>query len=368
MLPRILACLILLALAGAAQRQKVVINAETPEGALLQQFGQEQEDAKKIAVAEEFLAKFPQHEGVPWVMGLLQPLYLKTNQLDKAIATGEKLLAGDPDDAEIAHNTLKAAEAKKDADLILQWSNRTSAVARKVAAKPKPSSEDEVEAWKYSVDYARQLDTYTEYALYRAMLENTDPKKKIMLAEALENRNPASQYVPQMAGQLFIAYQQVGNRDRALAIAFKTVATDQTNEDMLLAVADDALQKKDYDRAIKHSERLVALMASKAKPDGVSDDDWRKKKEMTTGVGSWIAGMSYMAKKQFAPADKALRVAIPLVKNNDQMLAAALFNAGLANHSLKRMNDAANFFEQCAKIKSPFQAQAQQNVKAIRGR
>jgi hypothetical protein len=368
MLPRILACLMILAAAATAQRQKVTINAETPEGALLQQFGQEQDDAKKIAVAEEFLAKFPKHEGAPWLMGLLQPLYLKTNQFDKAIALGEKLLAGDPEDAEIAHQTLKAAEAKKDPDLIMQWSERTSAVARKVAAKPKPSAEDEVEAWKYAVDYAKQLDTYTEYALYRAMLENSDPVKKIALAEALEKRNPSSQYVPQMAGQLFIAYQQTNNKERALAIAERTLEREQTNEDMLLAVADNALQVKDYDKAIKHGETLVALMTTKPKPDGVSDSDWQKKKDLTIGVGNWIAGMSYMAKKQFAPADKALRAAIPLVKDNDQMLAAALFNAGLANHSLKRMKDAAAFFEQCAKIKSPFQAQAQQNVKAIRGR
>lgn len=368
MLLRAFAVITLVAAAASAQRQKVTINAETPEGALLQQFGQEQDEAKKIAIAEQFLEKFPKHEGAPWLMGLLQPLYLKTNQFDKAIAIGEKLLAADPDDAEIAHNTLKAAEGKKDPDLIVLWSNRTSAVARKVAAKPKPQNEDEIESWKYAVDYAKQLDTYTEYALYRALLETPDPQKKIALAEALEQRNPASQYLSQMAGPLFVAYQQTGNKDRALAVAERTLEKEQTNEDMLLAVADNCLQKKEYDRAIGYSETLVKLMTSKAKPEGVTDADWEKKKTLTVGVGNWIAGMSYMAKKQYAQADKALRAAIPLVKENDQMLAAALFNAGLANHSLKRMADAANFFEQCAKIKSPFQAQAQQNVRAIRGR
>lgn len=121
-----------------------------------------------------------------------------------------------------------------------------------------------VETGKAMVDYAQQLDIRTEYSFYRAPLENPDPQKKILLAEALEKRNPDSRHLPQMAEQWISAYQRTGNRDRA---------------------------------------------------------------------------------------DKALRAAIPLVKDNDQLLA-----------------DAGGFFEQCAKIKSPYQGQAQKNVKAIRGK
>jgi hypothetical protein len=38
---------------------------------------------------------------------------------------------------------------------------------------------------------------------------------------------------------------------------------------------------------------------------------------------------------------------------------------GLANYKLERIQDAATFNRQCAAIKSPFQARAQQNLKAI---
>ena len=57
----VLACL--LASAAPAQKKPFEINAETPEGALLQKAGQEDDQAKKTALYEEFLQKYPKHEG-----------------------------------------------------------------------------------------------------------------------------------------------------------------------------------------------------------------------------------------------------------------------------------------------------------------
>ena len=44
---------------------------------------------------------------------------------------------------------------------------------------------DAVEDWKRRVDFAKQLDTYTEYSLYAASLQTTDPNKRVQLGEAL---------------------------------------------------------------------------------------------------------------------------------------------------------------------------------------
>jgi hypothetical protein len=85
-----------------------------------------------------------------------------------------------------------------------------------------------------------------------------------------------------------------------------------------------------------------------------------------------MAGTALSTQGKFAPADKSLRAALPLVKSNDQLLAGALFHLGLSNYqmgkgkSAQQIKEARAFFEQCAALKSPFQAPAQKNLAVMR--
>jgi tetratricopeptide (TPR) repeat protein len=359
---------ILMAGAAPGQRRSLgIVNTETPEGKLLQQIGQENDDAKKLALLEQFAADAPKHESIGWVYEQTQLTAIKAGRPDKAIAAGDKLLAMDPDDMYAAHQNLKAAEAKNDADLIRKWSDTTSRMARKIVSSPQPSKTDEVDAWKSNVDFARQLDTYTEYALYSGAVKGSDPRKRIDLCEALEARNPKSQYVPMMAEIRFNAYVQLGDRPKALAFAEKTLATKQDNEDMLAFVANEYVEKKrDPDKVIAYSARVVELMSTKPKPDGVSDADWARKQKTLSGLAHFMGGSTLFDQKKLPQADKELRAALPLVEGNDQLKAATLFYAGLTNYQMKNVSDALKFNQQCAAIKSPFQAKAAENVRVIR--
>src|SRR5450759_304881 len=185
------AFVVLLAFAANAQpRHKLVVNSDTEEGKLLQQIGQQTDNPKKQALLEEFIAKYPKHDGVTWVYGQLQPLYIKQNQFDKALDAGDKALAIDPDDLDVSYNNLKAAEGKKDHDPIKKWALQTSQIARKTISAAKPGNEDD----KNRADYARQVDTYCEYSLYATALQSTAVNKTLELVEALEKLNPRSQY------------------------------------------------------------------------------------------------------------------------------------------------------------------------------
>lgn len=357
-----------------AQRHKLDINTETPEGQLLQQIGQEQDAGKKLALMEDFLAKHPKHEGSGWVLEQVVTAQLKANNFDRVLDAGQKLLAMDPNDVATSHNCLKAAEGKKDPDAIKQWATSTSALARKVAATPKPADAEAAEDWKATVDYAKQVDTYTEYSLYVAALGTQDPSKRIGLIEALQAQSPQSQYVPQLENVYFLALRQTQQNDKAIGLAEKVLEREQTNEDMLLAVADSYYNKKaNPDKVIAYGNKLAEVMASKPKPEGVSDGDWEKRKTLMSGMGYWMAGMTYASQNKHADTDRDLRKALPLVKENEPLAAQTLFYLALANYRMgepkkdrKLMLEALRFNQQCAAIKSPFQATAQKNAAAIR--
>jgi len=364
---RTLVTLIALSLAAMAQRHKMEeVNAEKPEGQLLQQVMQESDPAKKSALMEQFVQQFPKADGTPWVLEQLQAVYVKANDPEKIIATGEKLLALDPDDPDAPMQNLKAAESSKDLAGISKWAEVASANARKVAATPQPKDADQVDAWKQSVDYAKQVDAYTDYALFRVIAESRDPKVASEFAAALEKHNPQSQYVPQTRLALFNIYRQTGANDKALALAEQVVATDQNNEDMLLVVTDNYVQtKKEPAKVHAYSERIVQLMASKPKPEGVADADWTAHRNQFTGIAHFLDGKLYYTESKFPQTDQQLRAALPLIANPD-MKAEALYYLGFANYKMEKPQEAANFYRECAAIKGRFQATAAKNLQGIK--
>ena len=352
---------------GWAQCHKIgEVNTASPEGQLLQQAGQESDNAKKMALLEQFASQYPQHEAIGWVYEQLLDGYLKAKNADKALAIGEKLDAIPPECVESAHQTLKAAEIKKDPDLVKKWSARTAELAQKVVASPQPSNPDDVENWKARVEYAKQVNTYSEYSLYATALQCTDPKKEAELLEALQQRNPKSEYLAKAIDPLFVAYQRAGENDKALALAQQVNATGQAGEDMLLVLADDALKKKEADQVHTYTAKIVEVMNSKPKPEGVADADWTKRKSTILGLAYYMSGKEYYNQAKFEPADKELREALPLVEGNANMHTEVLYLLGYANYKLEKIQEAANFYKACAALKSPFQALASKNLTALR--
>ena len=365
---RLVILFIAFAVAAIGQRHKIEeINAEKPEGKLLQQIMQENDEAKKAALLDQFAGEFPKHEGTPFVLEQLQAIYVKGHDADKTIATGDKLLALDPDDPEAATQCLKAAETKKDPALIKKYSVMASDAAHKLAAAPQPKEADEVEAWKAQATYAKGVDQYAGYALYRAAVESRDPKVTIDLGEALQQRNPGSEYAGQVSVPLFVAYRMAGDQAKAVALAEKVVPTDPSSEDMLLVLVDNYMQqKKEPEKVHTYSAAIVQLMGQKPKPAGLSDADWTAHKDQITGLARYLNGKLYHNENNFAKADQELRGALPLVETNAAIKPEVLYLLALSNFKLDKPQEAANFFRACAAIKSPFQQLATTNLARVK--
>lgn len=359
----------LCAFALSAQQHKLSIDIETDEGKLLHRLEEQENPLQKRQIMEEFVAKYPKHAGVPWVYGQLQPIYLKDGQFDRVLEAGEKALAVDPDNPDLAYNNLKAAEGKKDPELVKTWSARTSQSARKIIDAGKQATDTD----KKTLDYARQLDIYTEYSVYALALQVTDPAQTIDLTENLEQRNPKSQYLPKLSGKYLNALRQAGQGEKAGVRAEQLAAIDPNNEDALLIAADWYLQKKNQpEKVIAYSTKLLKLLQDKPKPEGLSDQDWKRKRDSFLGLGYWMPGVTYSAQGQFKDADQWLRLALPYLAD-DQLRAMGLFHLGLANYQLgkaaknkARMQEGLKYSEESAALASPLQVQALKNVQVIR--
>jgi hypothetical protein len=247
-----------------------------------------------------------------------------------------RLLADDLDDALAA---LKAAEPSKDVAKIKELAAAAHATAKKYEGPPPADAEKE--SYEARGRYAKDVDHYSEYALYALAIQSrSDPKTALDLITVLEQQNPKSEYL---------------DLPEALAIQ-----------------ADNALARKQTDRAVSLANRMVTA-ANKKPPEGVSAADWEHTKGTILGQAYYIIGTNACERNKFADADRNLRAALPYIKGNTAMLGPTYFCLGVVNYNLANMTankakmlEAAKFSEQAAAIPGPTQDQAYKNSLAMK--
>ncbi len=360
------------AVTAVAQKKPFEINTQTPEGMLLSDAGQATDEAKKTALLEEFLQKYPKHDGVPYAGTQLQIIYLKNGSLDKTIQTAETILAVDPALPLAAYNPLQAAEQKKDYAAIQTWALKTVDAAKKQLAYPKPGDDDQAEQWAKDQDWAKQAIVRCEYSLFHAAVETQDPQSKANLGEALLTMNPDSQYAAQTLPHYLYGLMRTGQSAKATAVAEKVLEKDPSNDEMMLLVADNSLSAKNYEKAGTFATQAVAALKSATAPQGADAAAWQKSHDANLGRAYFIAGSAANESKKYADADKSFRAALPLLQGNNEMLAPAYFYLGFVNHEMAKaaklpasrtlLADAKKFTGACAAIAGPYQETCKKNL------
>jgi tetratricopeptide (TPR) repeat protein len=352
---------------AAQEKQNFVINPGTPEGQILQSLGQETDDARKVSLAQDFLAKYPKNEAAGWVAAQLESALFAQKDNDKVLEVAETAYANGPD-MDAAYYALKAAVAKDDVAGTKKWSTRTSEAARKIVGSPKPPADDDE---KHQLEYAKEVDEYSEYALYVLALK-AQPKDEVDLVDTLIKQNPKSQYLPLVSAGYFSALEKTGEGAKACPAAEKMAAGASKNAEAMIFAADCSMRAQKGPSMVTYGGKALEAIGSRTKEEGMSDADWAAKKEGIIGTANWYVGVGYSLEGKYGPANKSLRVALPLLKGNEQLRGMALFYLGLANYSLGKaigdrgqMRQGLQFFQQAAAITNPLQDQASRNAKLV---
>lgn len=276
-----------------------------------------------------------------------------------------------PDDLEDSYAKLQSAVTSKDAAQVKELAPKVCAMARELAAKPAPQEESEKTAWGKSVKYAKEVEVYTEYALYSTAVQSP-PAVLAEMWEMLEAQNPKSKYLGMGYGPYLVALSQSGQAAKIRGVAQQAIKNFPNDMDLLLVMADWDMSHNQTASAGVHAERLLGVL-SKGPQGSVSAADWERKKSQAMGRAYWIAGMAHMAKGEYNLADVDLRNALPLIAGQEAMLAGAYFQLGVANYhlgrqalSFRQVQEAAAFSDKAAAYRGPYQDQARVNASAMR--
>jgi hypothetical protein len=279
------------------------------------------------------------------------------------VAVAGLMWAEDVDDSYAA---LQEAVKNKDVEQVKKLAPATAKLANELAAKPQPSDASLVENWKGRVEFGKQVSSYAEYALSSTAAGASDPAQTIALVEALIEVNPKSTYLTSATPYYLQALSKNGGAAKQLAGAEKLIKGNPNNEDALYALASGRMNQS-------YATRLVQVMKTKAKPEGVSDADWDKKKSMFLGQGYYIAGAAAASASSWQDADVNLRAAIPYVGKDPAVSGNLYFYLGLSDYNLAKltgdrtkMQEAQKYSEQSAAMAGPMQQQAARNAQVMK--
>jgi tetratricopeptide (TPR) repeat protein len=284
------------------------------------------------------------------------------DQVECTLALGEKLMALDPKNIEIANRSLKLAEMQQDAALIQNWAEINARVADSILSSPETG-----ETGKKRLEIARSMVTYIENLAYSEVLRTEDPAQKLARIEKFLERYKNSSYRTVLDDLYLEAANVSGGTQKALAAARKILEWDDRNVVALMVVAENYLRSGKEPGLLKESaEKILALVDRQPKPEGLTAPQWSKKKAVLVGRAHWMIGRASMQEDKYRDADNSLRAALPYLKGDNQMTSDALFYLAWANYQMRNFSDAMRFSTECTRIDGPYRAQAAKNLEVFR--
>jgi tetratricopeptide (TPR) repeat protein len=325
--------------------------------------------AQKLALIDKFAVGPGQGDMALVADELYVNYYLAQKQYDKAFEYGAKLFAIDPGNFQNAMNMIRAASEKNDAEKLLAYGEKTQNILTDYKASPAPSGVA-AETWQQqktqTIASNRDNIRYVQQAVYNGAYQTQEPAKRADELFRFAKIFPDSEYALTALGVAASSYQQAQNAPKMLEVGNALLAKDPKNLGMLLLVSDYYGEKgEQLDKAESYARQAATLAESAARPENVSEDQWKQQTALQKGLAFSTLGQVNMQKKNNAQAIQNFQAAAPLLKSNDIGYARNAYRLGFAFLNLKKYSDAKAAFGEAASVNGPYKQPALDKIKTI---
>jgi tetratricopeptide (TPR) repeat protein len=329
----------------------------------------ENDPAKKLTLIDAFSSTLGTGDNAILADDLYVNYYLAQKNYDKAFEYGDKLFALDPDSFTNAVNMVRAASEKGDADKLMAYGEKVPGILQRFKASPAPSG---IEADTWERQKAATLENnkdnilYIQQAMFLGFYRTANAAKRAALLTHFAELFPDSPYTNQALGVAATSYQQAQNVPKMLELANGVLAKDPNNIGMLLLLSDYYSEKgEQLDKADASAKKVIALLGTVQKPEGVTDEQWQQQVSLQKGLALSALGQVNIQKKDNAQAAENFKAASPLLKSDDGSYGRNQYRLGFALLNLKRNAEAKDAFTQAASVNSAYKTLAQAKLKTF---
>jgi tetratricopeptide (TPR) repeat protein len=313
--------------------------ANTPEDELMLAVNGAEKPEDQVAALEKFAQAHADSKFMPCVYEYLTSTNVKLNNFDKAVENGEKAVAANYLDLNLAINLLKAyVGAAKASDAAFDLIAKAPDLIKKELTPSKPANVSDADWQKMQEDAAASTKddrAYMEYAFFQLLPRVTDANKRVQYLDSFMQAYPDTTNAGQANFQYFMAYSMLNNGAKAAEYGEKAIAADPSNVAYLNLVAHDyATRQTNLDKAGTYAKKALDLTPSMKKPEGVSDEQFKAEKNNQLGLAhltlGYVAFQRASKTKKVGPAIQDLNAAADLLKANPEFQGKALFFLGNA--------------------------------------
>jgi len=352
--------LALFSLFAQGQVERIVIAAGTPEDQALTAISNEQDGQKKLAMYEDFVQKFSSNPAaVAYGNWQMSQLYQNAGDMLKALAFGDKALAGSPRNLDILVSQASIAQQTKDNAKVMDYSVRGGELCSSIAKQPKPegvSDQDFAARIADEKNAAKSSCEFLEAAAFNVIASESDAKARMAEIERFTPAFPNSRFQDPIASYAMMSLSELKDTPRVIAYGEKTLANDPNNLPALLLLAGtyvDDPKPGSTAKAITYAQKAVEV----AKADAPDADRSRK---ISAGAAHSTLGYAYLKQDKTTAAIPELKSASALLKGqDDQQYAIAMYRLGFAYAKLNKTTEAREVLTEVVKIAGPVQQPAQ---------
>jgi tetratricopeptide (TPR) repeat protein len=344
----------------AAQVDKIVIPAGTPEDQMLQAIGVEPDQQKKMVMYTEFLEKFSSNPiAVVYGNWQLAQAHQQAGDNQKALGYGDKALAGAPHNLDLLVTQTTIAQGLKDNDKVFDYAVRGGEAYNAIAKQTKPadvSDQDFANRIAEQKEAADNSHQFLEVAAFNVIASTNDAKTRMAYIEKFTPAFPTTRFEQQTVSYAMMSLSQLNDMPRLITFGEKTLATNPENLPALLLLANaysDDPKPGSLAKSVTYGQKAIAA----AKADAPDADASRK---ASAGAAHSTIGYVYMKQDKTPAAIPELKTASTLLKGADeQSYAVALYRLGFAYAKLNRVNEARDTLNEAIRIAGPVQKPAQ---------
>jgi len=356
--------LVLFVLSGlaAAQIDRIVIPAGTPEDQALQEISKESDAQKKLALYQDFVQKFSANPAaVAFGNWQISQAYQTAGDLAKALEYGDKALVGSPHNLDILVSQAGIAQQLKNDAKIMDYAEKGGEIYEGIGKEPKPegtSDQDFATRTAADKDAAKAGHDFMEGVGFNAIADEKDAKTRMSYIERFSAAFPNSQYQEQVSqyAMYTLGPGQLNDSARLVAFGEKSLQANPNSLPALLMLSNvyvEEAKPASIAKSVTYAQKVVTL----AKADAPGADRSRK---LSAGVAHSTLGYAYMKQDKTAAAIPEFKSASALLKGQDDTAyATAMYRLGYAYAKLNRKAEAKDVLVEVVKINGPLKQPAQ---------
>lgn len=348
----------------------VVVNS--PEDKLMLDYNGADNPKDQVSALEKFAQEHADSRYMPCVNEYLTVAYLKLNNYDKAIESGEKDLTLNYSDLFLDTNLLKAyIAAGKPTDAAFGLIAKAPDLIKSELTPARPSTSSDAD-WQMIQSEAegniKDEKSFMDYAFFQLLARVADPTKRVQYLDAYTKAYPDRANSGDINYQYFVAYQTAGNTEKSDEYGEKAVASDPNNTTTLATLAFSyATRNVNLDKAETYAQKVLQAVPTAAKPQGLSDDQFKAMQNADLGLAHFALGIVEYTKatknksRRVGPAVEDLKTAGDLLSANPALQGGALYYLGSAYEYMYPPNHrlSADALERSSSIEGAWQKPAQ---------